>query len=181
MEALPSKQTGSMCVCLFLPPALLIKTGKTYNEQDSQIDTKKTVHKETPNCCFRDLSNDCLRLSIHIPKLRNLSKSKGRIRGLWQNPPTQISSFHFNHPKPTHFPSSLKKTGFFLALELWMIQCTSDCQLSELQPEDKNHKIPQSFYDYYFNYTSAPFPPEPSFRILFQLASFCIIKYDEPF
>lgn len=62
-----------------------------------------------------------------------------------------------------------------------MIQCTLDYQLSEPQPGDKNRKIPQSFYDYYFNYTSAPYPPEPSFRILFQLASFCIIKYDEPF
>lgn len=142
---------------------------------------KKPVHKETPNSCSQVLSNDCLRLRIHIHKQLNLSKSKGRIKGLWQNSPTQIFSLHFNHPKSTHFPSSLKKTAFFLALELQMIQCTLDYQLSEPQPGDKNHKIPQSFHDYYFNYTSAPFPPEPSFRVLFQLASFCIIKYDEPF
>lgn len=48
--------------------------------------------------------------------------------------------FSFQSPQTHSFSTFPEENRFFLALELQMIQCTLDYQLSEPQPGDKNHK-----------------------------------------
>lgn len=146
---------------------------------------KKTVHKDNTKLLFQGSFKWLLMTSDPHSQTENLSKSK--VYGsLWQNPLTQISSFHFNHPKPTHFPASLKTTGFFLALELWMIQCTLDYQ-SNLSLEIKitkslspfmiitliTHPPPSRLSHHSVSYSNLPHFASLSMMNLFKLKS-CI-------